>query len=370
MNEVLDRHSEAVVVLSPHQRRVLRNLESCRTEALGGHLYLCPECGYQRVHYNSCRDRHCPRCQAPRRCKWVEHRMARVLQLGHFQVTVTLPAQLRPLARQHPRMVYSLLFEVTNTVLQQLAAERMDARLGITAVLHTWSRDLALHPHLHCIVTAGGLRRDDQAWVKPPTTRFLFPFRILQHLVRKRFLERLTAVVAKLGWDAEEDKAFATLRRALYRKRWVVHTEPPDDRPVAHLVKYLARYVYGVAMSDQRLVSDIDGEVTFRTRGPRTVTLAGPEFVRRFLQHVLPAGFVKVRHYGLYAPSNVRTRLPIAHRLLSQCDPPAVAHADASEPTEPAEVDQPVLLVPTCPVCGPTVLLLVVVIQRSRGPPW
>ena len=367
MTEVLARHSEAVVVLSPPQRRVLHNLLSCRTEALGGHRYLCPACGYQRIHYNSCRDRHCPQCQASRRCKWVDGRMERVLQVGHFQVTVTLPAQLRPLARQYPRELYSLLFEVTSGVLQHLAAQRMDARLGITAVRHTWRRDLGLHPHLHCIVTAGGLRRDDEKWAQPPGSRFLCPVRILRRLVRSRFLERLDEEVDGLGLDAEAGKAYATLRRTLYRKRWVVHIEPPAHRPVGHLVKYLARYVYGVAISDQRLVSHVNGEVSFRTRGQRTVTLAGPEFVRRFLLHVLPAGFVKVRHYGLYAPSNVPRRLPIAHRLVAQCDPPARAQPDPGEPDETAEEATPV--VPTCPACGPTVSLLVFVIHRSRGPP-
>jgi len=367
VTEVLARHSESIVALSPRQRRVLRTLVSCRTEALGGHVYLCAKCGYQRVHYNSCRDRHCPQCQASRRSKWVESRMERVLGVGHFQVTVTLPAELRPLARRFPRDLYRLLFEVANSVLQDLAAERMDARLGITAVLHTWSRNLGFHPHLHCIVTAGGLRQDDQAWVEPLGTRFLFPVRILRRLVRGRFLARLDALVDEFGFDPEAGKAFATLRRALYRKRWVVHVEPPADRPVGHLVKYLARYVYGVAISDERLVSDANGEVTFRTRGRRTVTLGGPEFVRRFLLHVLPARFVKVRHYGLYAPVNVARRLHIAHRLLPQHDLHAVEQPDESESIERGE--QQGSSVPTCPVCGPTVALLVLVLQRSRGPP-
>lgn len=378
MTEVLRAHAEAAkdrYALSPLQRQVLHRLVQCRTAAMGSHVYTCPDCGYRAQHFNPCRDRHCPQCQAQRRAVWLQARLQRMLPVPHFQLTFTLPAELRPLARAHPKAVFDLLFRSATSVLADLAAQRLHATLGLTAVLHTWARNLSFHPHVHCLVTAGGLASDGSAWhsVNRP---FLFPGRILQQLFRGRFLHGLCALhdagALRMHDDPVADgKAFAALRRALYRKRFVVHVEPPLDRPVAHLVKYLARYVYSVAIADPRLLAVTEHTITFATRGPGTLTLTGPQFVQRFLQHVLPKGFVKVRHYGLYAPVHVRTRLRLAHRLLAGCAPPDQAGAPSlsDEPRPPLTLPEATPPPRRCPDCGTPLLLIVHFPTRARGPP-
>jgi len=268
-----------------------------------------------------------------------------MLDTPHFQVVFTLPAQLRPLARSHPRLVYDLMCRCAASVLQDLAAQRLGARLGITAVLHTWTRELTYHPHVHFLVTAGGLSLDTERWV-PTRQDYLFPIRVLGAMFRGRLLEALlTALDRGELDDANIPSVRATVRKlAKLQPRWIVHVEPPRGRPVAAVTKYLARYVKRVAISDARIVAVTDTTVTFHARrGP--LTLEGHEFVRRFLLHVLPKGLRKIRHYGLYAPG-AAAALATARALL-----PTPARA---EDQSTAELSDTITARSwqVCPACG------------------
>jgi len=268
----------------------------------------------------------------------------------HFQVVFTLPAELRAIALANQKAVYGLLFSVGASVLQDLAEQRMQARMGLTGVLHTWTTELTFHPHVHFLVTGGGLAMDDERWV-PSRTDYLFPQRILGAMFRGRFLDHLIEAVEADEIQLPGDdpvaaaKAFRTTVRKLSKRhaRWVVHVEAPKDRPVEYALKYLARYVKRVAISDARIVKLTDTEVAFTSR-KGVVRLDGAEFVRRFALHILPSGFHKVRHYGLYAPANTHTRLPLARSLC-----PAVQDdTERQEASEPIDAEQ----VERCPACG------------------
>lgn len=336
--------------LAPAAERALRHLFACGTGELGVHDCVCGSCGWAGVAGNSCRDRHCPRCQGGATDAWLARREKEMLAVPHFQVVFTLPAELRPVARRNPALVYELLFQAGLSVLQDLARQKMGARLGITAVLHTWTSDLHLHPHVHCLVTAGGLSLDEQRWV-PAREGFLFSQKILGRMFRGRFLHGLIEALdgGKLVAPGEPPSAERDLRatlRALSKRhaRWVVHVEPPRGRPAEQVARYLARYVKRIAISDPRIVAFDDRTVTFRTKtGPATVD--GPEFVRRFLLHLLPKGFRKVRHVGLYAPGRSKDRLARAREL-----------APVPSAVEVAEVEGLVARAKpvgeSCPACG------------------
>ena len=312
--------------LSPEQDRFLRDVTACRTAALGGHLYVCPGCGFEEPHYNSCRNRNCPNCQALEQARWIEARERRILPVGHHHVVFTLPEQVRPLARRYPKEVYEALFAAVNDALTTLAHDVLGAQLGVTAVLHTWTRKLLFHPHVHCIVTAGGLSTDGQRWVE--RTRYLFPVRRMKALFRARFLAQL-ARRRDAGRLPCSDEEWSRLLRDLPGKRsWVIFVEPPFGRST-HVLRYLGRYTHRVAISDQRLVAVDHDHVTFRTYDDETLTLSPEEFIRRFLLHVLPRGFRKIRHFGMYSPAGVRSRLPRARDLLGDGDRP-------DDPTEPS----------------------------------
>ena len=352
--EALRRHADgwrARFGSRPAAEQVLRHLFACGTGELGVHDCVCGACGWSGTAGNSCRDRHCPRCQGGASAAWLAARTARMLPVPHFQVVFTLPAELRPIALANRALVYDLLFKAGVGVLQDLARERMDARLGITAVLHTWTSDLTLHPHVHCLVTAGGLSLDDERWV-PTREGYLFPQRILAALFRGRFLAGLidaldAGALTPPSAPPDHTKRLRTTIRELSKRhtRWVVHVEPPHGRPVEHVVKYLARYVKRVAISDARIVEVTDTTVTFRTK-TGLVTVDGAEFVRRFVLHVLPKGFRKVRHAGLYAPGNSRERQALARALLpAEADPPAPL-----DPAAPVEAAEP--KAERCPACG------------------
>ncbi len=368
---------EARYGVVPARSRVLHRLIACRTEAMGTHACACEECGWTGFGYNPCHDRHCPRCGSIAAAEWLEARAQRMLHVPHFQVVFTLPAELRPIATMNQRLVYDLLFQVGSSLLQDLAAQRLHARLGLTAVLHTWTSELLYHPHLHCLVTAGGLSLDDERWV-PSREEYLFPGRILGKMFRGRFLEGLI--------DAFEDgklllpgndpvaaaKAFRSMSRALSRHhdRWVVHVEPPKGRPVEDVARYLASYVKRVAIGDARIVEVTDTEVVFDSKRG-TVRLDGIEFVRRFLLHVLPDGFRKVRHYGLYAPGNAKARLETARRLVPPLpekeEPVESSEETSSEPVERSRRE-------VCPACGERAVRWISFrsaspIRWPRGPP-
>lgn len=346
--------------LSPDQHEVLRAIARCRTSVLGGHVDVCDACGHAAIAYNSCRNRHCPKCQALSQARWLAQRMERVLPTHAFHVVFTLPSELRGLVMVNRKKLFDLLFASAAEALLELGRNPrwLGATLGITSVLHTWTRDLQFHPHVHCIVTGGGLSLDGERWI---ATRpdFLFPVRVLGALFRGKFLAGLVRLYerAELQFDGPAAKladpaSFARVRDKLYRSRWIVYAKPPFGGP-AQVFRYLGRYTHRVGLSNRRLVSLDERGVTFRTRGDQLATLPPHEFLRRFLLHVLPKGFVKIRHHGLMAASNVTSRLAVARRLLDNAAPPSLPDT-ASAPRDFREL----LLALTgvdlrrCPRCG------------------
>jgi hypothetical protein len=311
--------------LLPEQRDAMRAIEACRTEVLGGHVDVCDACGLARPAYNSCRNRHCPKCQALTQAMWIEKRMERVLPTHSFHTVFTLPHELGPIALRNRRIIFDILFSSASRTLLELGRDerRLGGLLGVTAVLHTWTRDLRFHPHVHCIVTGGGLASGGNRWI-PSRRKYLFPVRVLSDLFRGKFLDALTRAYEKgklkLGdGDLDDREALVRLKDALYRKDWVVYAKRPFAGP-EQVFKYLGRYTHRVGISNRRLVSVDEHGVCFRTKDGKQVTISPEEFIRRFLLHVLPDGFVKIRHYGLLASSNVRTKLEDARRHLEGKD--------------------------------------------------
>ena len=359
--------------MSPEQRSAARAIERCRTAALGGHLMRCLACGLERPRYNSCRNRHCPRCQGLAQARWLEARMARMLPVPCFHVVFTLPEQLRSLARLNPRLLYALLFRSASRTLLKVAA---DARWvgglpGITCVLHTWRRDLGYHPHLHCLITAGGLDPDGQRW-HDADPNLLAPVRVLGRVFRGMFMEGLLQLKARrelvLPPEVQEPRAFQDLVDGLYGKRWQVFAKRPFGG-ARQVFEYLGRYTHRVAISSARLRAFDGATVTFATRGDLLVQLPVEVFVARFLQHVLPRGFTKIRHTGLWAPSNLSTRLATARALLAgrvehEVEAAGVGGAEAEpEATNEGDGWASLLLTLTgldaerCPGCGQRALI-------------
>lgn len=310
--------------LSSAQSAVVRDLVRCRTAALGGHLEVCtsPTCSFERPAYNSCRNRHCPKCQGFAQARWVERRMQRVLPTHYFHVVFTLPAELHSLARQNRALIFGLVLQCAADALLTLGRDPKwlggAAQLGVTTVLHTWTRDLRFHPHAHCIVTGGGLALDQSRWLSAPHD-FLFPVHVLGALFRGKFLaalERARLEARLVLPDDEQRRGFRRRFDRLHRKSWVVYAKRPFGGP-AQVHRYLGRYTHRVAISNARLLAADAKCVTFRTRGENTATLQPVDFLRRFLDHVLPPHFVKIRHYGLLATGNVSTRLVRARALLA-----------------------------------------------------
>jgi hypothetical protein len=340
VGDILSKHGPAYAAnrpLTTAQAQALRRLAACRTAALGGHLDACGACGFTRTSYNSCRDRHCPKCQASRRAAWLESRLERLLPVCYFHVVFTLPDLLYPLVLHNQRRLYELLFRAASATLLALAADprHLGAQIGVTALLHTWGQNLLFHPHLHCVVTGGGLSPDGQRWVgcKP---HFFLPVPVLGKLFRGKFLAGLREAfddglltlegsVAALA----DPQAFRQLLDACYRRNWVVYAKPPFGGP-KQVFRYLGRYSHRVAFSNNRLCSVDDTHVAFSWKDyadghrVKVMRLAVEEFIRRFLLHVLPKGFVRIRHYGLLASVNVATKLAHCWGLLSGAEKPKV----------------------------------------------
>lgn len=288
---------EATHRVTLEQRRVLSAITLCRTAALGGHLDVCPSCHLERPSYNSCRNRHCPKCQALAQERWIAARAEKLLPVGHYHAVFTVPSELRPLARRAPRVVYDALFQSASETLQELADTRMHATLGITMVLHTWTQELHYHPHVHAIVTAGGLT--ESGW-KPMSLKYLFAVEVMGELLRGKMLSRLREL-RRVGKLPQTSENFERLMQQLANhERWVVYVKKAF-RHAEHVLAYLGRYTHRVAIANSRLVSMTQDEVTFRTKTGKLVTVSPVEFLKRFAQHVLPKGLQKIRHYGLYA---------------------------------------------------------------------
>jgi hypothetical protein len=367
--DVLRAHGPAYLAahgphLSRDQQRVIRELALCRTAALGGHTEQCAGCGAQRVSYNSCRNRHCPKCQAGARAAWLQREAQTLLPVDYYHVVFTLPQALGPLALQNRRVLYDLLLRTAWETVQALASDPhyLGATVGLLAVLHTWGQTLCHHPHVHCVATAGGLACDVHGRAEAPPRwvacrpGFFLPVRVLSRLFRGKFLAGLQAAYdrgqvtchGKLAALADA-AAFRAWLAPLYGQDWVVYAKAPFGGP-AQVLKYLARYTHRVAISNGRLVSLGDDRVTFRYKDyaddqrSKHMTLAAAEFLRRFLQHVLPSGFVKVRHYGLLANRSREANLRVCRALLLVVAAAALVAAalGGGEATGP----------PPCPHCG------------------
>jgi hypothetical protein len=348
-------------VLTPNQRRVLDDLVACRTPALGGHLLGCLQCGHQQAAYNSCGNRHCPKCQATAAARWLEARAAELLPVPYFHVVFTLPNAFDALALANPRPVYDLLLRCAAETLQEVAANprHLGARIGVLSVLHTWGQNLQLHPHVHCVVPGGGLDDDGGRWIACRENFFL-PGRILSEVFRGKFLSGLRAAFARGQVrlpgppTGSARAAFERLVATTVATDWVVYAKAPFGGP-EQVLKYLARYTHRAAISNSRLIAFEQGKVTFTAKDyaqggrRRTVTLEAVEFVRRFLMHVVPSGFVRIRHYGLLSNRCRQESLALCRRLL------AAAAPDASQlPTEAQHTESSQGITPTrvCPVCG------------------
>jgi hypothetical protein len=328
------------------QKKALRAILDCRTSALGGHLKVCDHCGHEVPTYNSCRNRHCPKCQSMAQARWILERKDRILPTQYFHLVFTMPAELRPLARKYPKPVYALLMKTAAHTLLEIARDKrhLGATPAVTSVLHTWTRELHLHPHVHMIVSGGGLTSDDQ-WVATPED-FLFPVRVLSRLFRGKFLAGLRRLIKKGEVLPTDPADHETTLESLGKREWVVYAKRPFGGP-QNVYEYLGRYTHRVAISNQRLLR-LDGEgVTFFTKEGKTLTLEPAEFVRRFLLHILPRRFTKIRHYGLLAPSCVKTRLPLARQRIEE------AGLAAPLPEEKDDEDLEQLGEdPICPKCG------------------
>lgn len=366
--EVIRLHGEAFLArhggsLTAEQRRVLRDLADCRTAVLGGHVERCLDCGHERIAYNSCRNRHCPKCQALARARWLEREAKLLLPVEYHHVVFTLPQEVAELALANPAHLYNALFQAASATLRDVAAnrQRLGAQVGILMALHTWGQNLHHHPHVHCVVTGGGLSCDERSAVdKTPTWRscrpgFLLPVRVLSRVFRGKYLDVLQGLHAqgKLTFPGRlaplaEAGAFARWLQPLPGKEWVVYAKRPFGGP-EQVLKYLARYTHRVAISNSRIVDINDQGVTFRYKDyaddqrSKTMTLSGVEFLRRFVQHVLPRGFVKVRHYGFLANRHRTEKLKICRRLLL---------ATAAVVAPPPDTTIAAATVPQCPECG------------------
>ncbi len=374
--DVIREHGDAFrakygALLSLEQKQALRQLAVCRTAALGGHLQRCLDCGHERIAYNSCRNRHCPKCQALARARWLERQTQHLLPVEYFHVVFTLPAALGALVQANARLLYEVLLQTAAQTLRDVAAnpKRLGARVGMLLVLHTWGQNLHYHPHVHAVVTGGGLSCntqgavDDQPRWVACRPGFFLPVRILSRVFRGKFLERVRQayegkrlVLPPTLAGLAQPEAFDRWLTPLYRQEWVVYAKPPFGGP-EQVLKYLARYTHRVAISNQRLLSLQDGRVTFRykdyaaERRSKTMTLTGEEFLRRFVQHVLPRGFLKIRHYGLLAARGRNDRLALCRRLLL----PATVAGRLSPSSEAAEgVHSEPAREPCCPYCGGT----------------
>jgi Putative transposase/Transposase zinc-binding domain len=372
--DIVRRHRaelEARVHLSAAQRRVLSAIELCRTAALGGHLEVCVHCGHEHPAYNSCRNRHCPKCQALRQEAWIRARSERLLPAKHFHVVFTLPSELRGLARQYPRHVFEALMHAAADTLLDFGHRRLHATLGITIVLHTWTRKLEFHPHVHGLVTAGGLLEDESGWNAASET-YLFPVEAMRIVFRARMLAAMAKLYDSGSFASFDDFAdperFDWLMRRIAEKKWVVYAKKPF-REVRHVLQYLGRYTHRVAISNSRLVELTQTTVAFRTKDGKVTTLEAVEFLRRFVQHVLPDGFHKIRHYGLYSATGSKALEVARARLGTASADRATAHPPTS--TVMSWVDRLRVLtgrdVTRCPVCqGP---LAKVPLPRQQAPP-
>ena len=347
------------------QRKVMRAITGCRTAALGGHIDVCTGCGEETgLSFNSCRDRHCPKCQAQARQRWLEARQSELLPIPYFHVVFTLPHQLHPLIRRNQAALYTVMFRTVAATLKEVAAnpKRLGAQIGFFAILHTWSQNLLFHPHLHCVVPAGGLDADHTRWVQG-SKKFFLPIPVLRDVFRGKFVDAL-----QTAFDNNElrfsgsiqflklPRCFRALIRSIHTHHWVVYVKPPFGGP-KQVLRYLGRYTHRVAISNHRLISFDDNQVQFHWRDyrngntKRKMTLTAEEFIRRFLLHVLPKRFVRIRYFGIMANAHRKPLLALCREFLSPVQQPSEkAIPEPSTPTTHSTW--------TCPSCGGLIRVL------------
>jgi len=346
--------------LSVQQRAVLRAIARCRTAALGGHLDRCDACGHQAISYNSCRNRHCPKCQAQARARWLAARERDLLDVPYVHVVFTLPHALLPLAYRNSVRLYTWLFQTTAATLREVAADprHLGAEIGVLSILHTWGQTLVRHPHVHCVVPAGGLSLDHQRWIRPKHAGFFLPVTVLSRVFRGKFVAQLRRAYRRGQLDLtgatehlRDPAQWHPFVDALFQTDWVVYAKPAFGGGTA-VLRYLGRYTHRVAISNHRLRAFDSDRVTFQWKDyahgdqSRTMTLSAMEFLRRFIQHVLPRGFVRIRHFGYLASACRTARLALARALLAQ-----------PEPVQPDDTLDPPAAQWACPRCGATMIV-------------
>jgi len=338
--------------------KVLQAIEHCRTAALGGHRDQCSSCGHSAISYNSCRNRHCPKCQGNARHQWLEARRQELLPTPYVHVVFTLPRELAPLALQNKKVIYDLLFRTSAETLIEVSRnpKHLGAQIGFFSVLHTWNQKLQHHPHVHCVLPAGGLSADHTRWIKSRSSFFL-PVKVLGRVFRGKFIQALkhAFIEGDLNFQGTlkllaQPKAFSAWARQLFRNPWVVYCKPPFGGP-EHVLRYLGAYTHRVAISNHRLVALSEGKITFRWRDSahqnkkRLITMPVEEFLRRFLLHVLPRGFVRIRNFGFLANRQRAALLPLCVRLLNSTP-------ESQLSTRSIPSDSNTLAFWTCPICG------------------
>ncbi len=354
-NRFLDRYEKSFDFQQP---KAFRAIQRCRTAALGGHIDACPKCGHRAISYNSCRNRHCPKCQVQAREQWLAARERELLATSYFHVVFTVPHELNVLALDNPRMFYDLLFTASAGTLLKVAADpkHLGAEIGVISILHTWGQNLLLHPHIHCAIPAGGLSPDHSRWIRPRYPFFL-PVKVLGRVFRGKFSAGLRRLhrKRKLRWEGpaaalSDPKQFRRLLRMLHRQDWVVYAKPAFGGPLK-VLRYLGRYTHRIAISNHRLLA-FDGErVTFRWKDyahggkQRKMTLLGTEFLRRFFLHVLPKGFVRIRYFGFLANRFRAHCLPLCQQLLASDRPQPSTSSDITSNWH-------------CPHCGSAMVVL------------
>jgi hypothetical protein len=348
--DIVRQHGDAFIdryqgQLSYQQLSVLRAITRCRTAALGGHIDDCPGCGHTAISYNSCRNRHCPKCQAQARQRWLAARERELLATAYFHVVFTLPQELSPLCQRNPEVMYNILFRSSAATMLAVAADpkHLGAEIGFLSILHTWGQNLSVHPHLHCIVPAGGLSPDHKQWVHP-RYRFFLPVKVLSRIFRGKFVDALWRAYRenRLQWSVAianlaHPACFKAFVDSLFRQDWVVYAKPAMGG-ASQVLRYLGRYTHRVAISNHRLLA-LDGEtVTFRWKDyahgnkQRKMTVAGGEFLRRFVQHILPRGFVRIRQFGFLANGHRTALIRLARSLLEEAPIPDAAAAMQAHP--------------------------------------
>ena len=339
-------------------KKAMDSIQSCRTTALGGHVYECDACQHQAFSYNSCRNRNCPKCRASQRAVWVEARELEVLPIQYFHIVFTLPHALLPLCRANTQTLYNLLFRCAADTLQDFAFRRWEASLGITMVLHTWGQTMNEHPHVHCVVTGGALKKDGRTFVKAPQN-FLFPVKALSPVFQQKFLEALSKLRRKGSLfftkpeltDLHKDSYWKLLMQALNVFTWVVYAKQPFDKP-SHLYRYLGRYINRIAIANHRIKSIEGNKVSFsyldnKSNTEKIMVLPAHEFIRRFLSHVLPKGFRRIRYFGFLVNSLRKASLTLCRQLLGLSDPDKPFIPDIEAFLANQAIDHTL-----CPVCG------------------